>query len=239
MRRLLIFAAVVIVLTAAVYGGWLWWMRTGEWGLPVGSVIEVPSSTADNDYLAVILSGDGGWADLDRELGQRLSHDGISVLGFDVMKYFWKTRTPDEMSGDIVKILRIYRERWRKKHLVLIGYSFGGDVMPFLINRLPDDIRKDVSLVVFLAASHYANWEVRIGDWMTDVPHEDATETVPEALRMKDIRMLCVYGAEETEKSLCPALPAGMAEILRKPGGHHFDGNYEALATDILQRLEH
>lgn len=236
MRKSFIVVAVLIVVG---YGSWLWWMRTGEWGLPVGSVVEVPPQTTGSNYLAIILSGDGGWADLDRDIGQSLSENGIAVLGFDVMKYFWKTRTPDEMSADIIRILRLYRKRWQKKQLILIGYSFGGDVMPFLINRLPDDIRPDVSLTVLLSPGRYANWEVRVGDWMTDTPHKDATPTVPEALRMKDIRMLCIYGKEEEEESLCPVLPAAMTETISKPGGHHFDGDYQALTADILHRLKH
>ncbi len=237
MRKLFIALVSVAVLGAALWGGWLWYMRTGDWGLPVGSVVEVPAAKPTSSDLVLILSGDGGWADLDKQLGKYLSDAGVSVLGFDVMKYFWEKRTPDDMSRDIVKILRIYKERWKKDRLVLIGYSFGADVMASLVNRLPDDIRRSVDLVVLLGPALYANWEVRINDWMTDVPHEDATETLPEARRMAGVPILCVYGEEEAEKSLCPRLPDGIAEILKKPGGHHFDENYETLTNVILHRL--
>lgn len=212
-------------------------MRTGEWGLPVGSVVEMPVEKPVNRDLVIILSGDGGWADLDKQLGKNLVEEGIAVLGFDVMKYFWKTRTADEMAKDIVKILRLYKQRWQKDRLILIGYSFGADVMSSLVNRLPDDIRKSVALVVFLGPALYANWEVRVGDWMTDIPHEDATEILPEAQRMSGVKMLCIYGEEEADKSLCPLLPAGMADVIKKPGGHHFDENYLALTHDILKRI--
>src|SRR5262245_60453823 len=39
--------------------------------------------------LAVIYSGDGGWRDLDRTVGEWLAAHGIHVVGVDALRYFW------------------------------------------------------------------------------------------------------------------------------------------------------
>jgi type IV secretory pathway VirJ component len=46
--------------------------------------------------MAIIYSGDGGWADLDRRLGIAFIDRGIPVLGINTFKYYWRKRTPDE-----------------------------------------------------------------------------------------------------------------------------------------------
>jgi type IV secretory pathway VirJ component len=45
--------------------------------------------------------------------------------------------------------------------------------------------------------------------------------------------VLCIYGEDEHD-SLCPKLDPGKFNIVRVKGGHHFDGNYAALADHIL-----
>ncbi|MBI3776749.1 MAG: virulence factor, partial [Gammaproteobacteria bacterium] len=51
-------------------------------------LIEVPV-TSNSDAFAVILSGDGGWASLDRELAGAITAQGIPVVGWDSLHYYW------------------------------------------------------------------------------------------------------------------------------------------------------
>ncbi len=50
--------------------------------------------------------------------------------------------------------------------MVLIGFSFGADVLPFLINRLPPEVRADVSLVTLLAPERATAFEVQATGWV-------------------------------------------------------------------------
>ena len=56
---------------------------------------------------------------------------------------------------------------------------------------------------------------------------------VPEVEKLRGLRLLCVYGADETDSS-CPRLPPSLARIERLSGGHHFGGDYAALARLVL-----
>src|SRR5690348_3396166 len=40
-----------------------------------------------SNALAIVLSGDGGWADIDRQIGQTLAERGVDVIGFDDRAY--------------------------------------------------------------------------------------------------------------------------------------------------------
>jgi len=45
--------------------------------------------------------------------------------------------------------------------------------------------------------------------------------------------MQCIYGQDETDTA-CPTLELRGVETFRRNGGHHYDGNYAALAELIL-----
>lgn len=205
--------------------------------MPKDSVIELQAGEGANRDLAIIISGDGGWADLDKQVGNRLVGRGTSVIGLDAYKYFTETRSPDDTARDVNAVLAYYLKAWNKDRLVLIGYSFGGAVMPFILNRMPDALRGHVALTVLLSTTTYANWEIHWGDWLHDEPHKSARPLAPELAKLGAVKMLCVYGVEEAEHSICPSLKNEAAEVLKLPGGHHFDENYVSLADQVLRRL--
>lgn len=196
-------------------------------------LVEVPARAPAGDALAVILSGDGGWAGLDRELAAALATRGYPVVGLDSLQYFWKRRTPDEAGHDLARVLRHYLATWDKERAILIGYSRGADVLPFMANRLPADLRTRVALVALVGPSTTVEFEFHVGDWLRNTDRPAALPVAPEVGKLHGLRLLCVHGADETD-SLCPRLPAGMARTERLGGGHHFGGDYAALARLVL-----
>ncbi len=199
-------------------------------------LVELRAETENNDMFAIILSGDGGWADLDRDFGNAFQKHGLSTVGFDCLKYFWKPRHPAEASQDLEVIIRHYSEHWGKKRVLLVGFSFGANWLPFMVNRLPSDLQKQVHQVVLLAPSEPANLEIKMGDWLKDVSRPGALTVTPEAERIK-LPLLCVYGIEEEQKSVCTQLQNPKLQILRMPGGHHFDNQYSIIEDTILHGI--
>lgn len=53
---------------------------------------------------------------------------------------------------------RLY-SAWGRKWVLLIGYSLGADVMPFLAGRLPEDLRQQVAAVTLLGPGRTASFE--------------------------------------------------------------------------------
>jgi len=195
---------------------------------------EVPAvGTEYADTLAIILSGDGGWASIDKEVAAELARRGIATVGISSLKYFWQARTPESTAQDIARVAAHYGALWHRSKLLLLGYSFGADVMPFVFNRLPEALQQQVTLVALLAPTATAEFEFHVSDWLGG-DSKSARPTAPELAKLQAVRVLCLQG--EAEQALnCSGAPQGKNVTL--PGGHHFDGNYAALTRLVLNEL--
>jgi type IV secretory pathway VirJ component len=196
-------------------------------------VVEVPAQrgTAVTDTFAIVMSGDGGWAGLDKEVADALSAHGIPVVGLDSLRYFWSARTAEALARDTDHMIRYYLAHLGKKRVLLIGYSQGADVLPFAVNRLPPATRKTVALVVLMGMSEHALFEFHVSSWISN----DTTGplTLPEVKRIGGVPVLCIYGDGDKD-SLCPELDSAKVRVVKLPGGHHFNGDYAGLARVIL-----
>jgi len=207
--------------------------QAGTAGLPL---TEIRAPEEDPRIFAVMLSGDGGWAALDRGVSATLAAKGISTVGWDSLGYYWKARSPDEATRDLTRVLRHYLDAWQKERVMLIGYSFGADVLPFLANGLPPELRGRVELLVFLGLGPAAMFEFHLSDWLATGRGEDALPVLPQIQNLGWTRSLCVYGADEDD-SLCPALKQLGVDVLKVPGDHHFGGDYAGVAALILRAV--
>jgi type IV secretory pathway VirJ component len=195
--------------------------------LPV-AVVPAAGSSAE---FALLLSGDGGWAGLDQELAARLAASGVPTVGLNSLKYFWTQRTADETARDVARLMRHYLAAWSKERVILVGYSFGADVLPFVVNRLPPELRARIASVSLLGIDSNASFEVSVADW---VGGGDGAPTRPEVAALSHVPVLCIYGEGESD-SICPGLPAGANLARAQVGkGHHFSGEYATLADRIL-----
>ncbi len=193
--------------------------------------MEVPASRPQGDLLGVIYSGDGGWAGLDREVARALSAQGIPVVGVDSLRYFWTARTPEGGAGDLARLLRHYLSAWKREKVLLVGYSFGADALPFLASRLPADLAERVRLLALIGPSHDASLEIHVAEWLGGGKGE--YRLLPELKKLAGRPLLCLYGQKDGD-SLCPDLPKGQGQAAQLPGGHHFGGDYESVARLLL-----
>ncbi|MGY6161242.1 virulence factor family protein [Paraburkholderia strydomiana] len=195
-------------------------------------LIELPAAHP-NGLMAIVISGDGGWRDLDKTIAQALQKDGVSVIGWDSLRYFWSEKPPAQTSRDLARVMQTYGARWHAQHIALIGYSFGADVMPFAYNRLPDALRAKVSLISLLGFAPDADFQIRVGGWLGMPASDKALKVRPELTRVPPAIVQCIYGADE-EDTLCPTLTKTGIEVIRTSGDHHFGGDYNALERRIL-----
>jgi type IV secretory pathway VirJ component len=129
-------------------------------------IVEVSAKRAGST-LAILISGDGGWAGIDKAVGASLAEKGIAVVGVDSLRYFWKERTPQSAAADVNRIVQHYLNGWDKKDILLIGYSQGADILPFVVNRLPAATRADVRLVAMLGLGERAVFEFHLANWLS------------------------------------------------------------------------
>jgi type IV secretory pathway VirJ component len=194
-------------------------------------VVEVPAA-GRSDLFAVLLSGDGGWAGIDKELAAALAAHGIPVAGIDSLRYFWSPRTPEGLAHDVDRTLRYYGAHWHKSRALLLGYSQGADVLPFAVNRLPPSTRAALALTVLIGLGPDAAFEFHVANW---IGRSGGLPVRPEMDKLAGNATLCLYGKDDSE-SICPKLAPAHARVIQLAGGHHFGGDYEGLASLILQQ---
>ena len=133
-------------------------------GLPLE---EVPATGhAGSDMFAVLMTGDGGWADLDKHVSARLAARGIPVVGWNSLDYYWTPRTPATAAADLDRIIRYYAAKWGRARVLVAGYSFGADVAPFLVNRLPESTKARVVRVALVGPSASATFAFHVSEWL-------------------------------------------------------------------------
>ena len=182
--------------------------------------------------VAIFLTGDGGWRRIDEQIKRRLNEKNVPVVGFLTPNFFSKRKTQDESACALEQVIR----ETSSDRVILIGFSRGADVLPFMISGLSSDIRSKIRVVALLGLEpsidfHYHPSWIPFFHW-----HEQQFRVLPETEKMRDLRVLCVYGEREKD-SLCPAIAAWATEV-RMKGGHHFAGNYNAVADAILSAAQ-
>jgi type IV secretory pathway VirJ component len=178
--------------------------------------------------LAIVLSGDGGWRDLDKTIAENLRDRGVSVVGWDSLRYFWHERTPEELARDLDGVITSHVQKWNARAVGLIGYSFGADVLPFAYNRLPPATRARVKQVSLLGFSPNADFQFHVTAWLGV---ESSAHALPDRARSgaRPFELLqCFYGEDEDDTA-CPDLKSRGAEVIATSGSHHFDGDYPRL----------
>jgi len=199
-------------------------------------LIEVPSTKGASDTLVVFVSGDGGWAAIDKSIAKVLADSGMPVVGLNALQYFWTKRTPDSAARDLQQICNRYLTSWKKERLLLVGYSRGADVLPFMAARLSPELRSKIRLVALLGPSPKVQFEFHVADWL----HSSAAglPVKPEIDKLTSHRILCLSG-EDDKESLCRGLRSSPTmNVVMLKGSHHFDGGYEKLGRIILEQLK-
>ena len=200
-------------------------------------LVEVPSIGQSKDIMAVFVSGDGGWSITDRGLSRVLSQNGIPVVGLNSLHYFWTRRTPEIAAKDLERILNYYISIWKKKKAIIIGYSMGADVVPFMLNRLPEETLSKVQSVVLLGPSHNVDFQFHLTNWLGGSQGREALAVIPEVEKLKGKNIICVYGIKDSD-TICNSLPSGTAKVIELTGGHRIGRNYEGIANVILEKAE-
>ncbi|HWL69519.1 MAG TPA: AcvB/VirJ family lysyl-phosphatidylglycerol hydrolase [Geminicoccus sp.] len=225
-------------LARAIDAGLVLWAPPGDEGAPLADLplVELPAEGPGHTF-ALVLSGDGGWRDLDKSIADYFVAHGLPTLGLDSLRYFWKARQPAEVAGDLDRIVRHYRRQWGKDRVALVGYSFGADVLPAVWPLLAPQTQAAITQVSLLALGVSADFEFHLTDWV-GWASPDARPIPPDLARMDRSRVQCFFGADEpADETGCRSAEANGAELVERPGGHHFDGDYAAIAARILAGL--
>lgn len=183
----------------------------------------------------VFFSGDGGWQSIDDGLAQKLKARGVATIGWSSFTYFWRARKPSEVVTDLTRVLDVLDGT--TVPIYVGGYSFGAEMAPVTVAKLPDAERARVAGLVLLAPSPSASFKVNPLDWVR-TPPVDPKHRVDDAVRtLSGLWTICLVGNDDDDAA-CDALKTFPGvEVVTMPGDHHFGGSADGLATAIGNRL--
>jgi type IV secretory pathway VirJ component len=201
-------------------------------------LIERPAAGFGSTF-AVLMTGDGGWAAADRSVSASLASHGVPVVALDAPRYLAEGRTPDESARDLARIIRHYERTWRRSHVLALGYSRGADIVPFMVARLPNDLRRDVTLVALLGPSAWVGFRFHAVDLIANVRRAGDLPVRPEVERLAGTPVLCIYGRNDRH-AICPELDSTLARLVVRDGGHGVrEAEGPALVDTILRYNNH
>ena len=213
-------------------------VQSAQGGVPVADLPlrELPVATSGH-ALAVLITGDGGYSDGDRGIAETLVAHGIPVAVLDSRAYLHDKRLPDQVAQDASRIMRHYLAAWHRDSVILVGYSRGADMAPFIVTRLSPELRGRLSLLAMIGLAERASFEFHWLDLIRDTKRSSDYPVAPEVLKVHGVHMLCLYAAKDKD-SLCPSFPPSVMRVEQMGGRHSLSGaDGAAVAQRILREL--
>lgn len=185
-----------------------------------------------NAPLVLLISGDGGWYHFEQSIANNLAKKGIPTIGLNARKYFWSRRTPGETAEDMSVVLNFYSKEWHREKIVIIGYSLGAEIVPFIVNRLSESIKRKIESTVLLSPDISTDFEIHLSNMVGIGSKQNTYNTIKEIIKMRDVPTLLIFG--EDEKSRVPGLLSGTSMKIRTiPGDHHYKSNLPLVMQTI------
>lgn len=193
-------------------------IEQNDYNLPV---IVYPTANLLSKRILFLFSGDGGWLEFEDKLATEYSKRGFNVIGFNSRSYFWEQKTPQETADDVFLLIDKYNALYNTNRIFLCGFSFGGDVVPFIYNYLPPRIREKVVGIQLLSPFSSSDFKVHTSDLLNIGGDNRPYKVAPEVEKI-EIPVYCFYGEAEEVKPLSELkMPNFKLSIVA--GGHRYD----------------
>lgn len=203
--------------------------------------VYAPASPSERP-LILLLSGEGGWRAFDDKLARWMAEAGYRVGGFDAMKYFWKAQ--DDRAALAVDVRRLVdafaKDAGRPpgSKVVLVGFSFGADLAPWIAGAGGWDGR--IAGLVMLGPDATGSLEFRLSEMLGFEQHDHVFDVGHALGSCASIPKVFVHGGADRGSS-APALHAAAPDpkrLLTVDGAdHHFSGKDAALREALLTAL--
>ncbi|MDE3211598.1 MAG: virulence factor family protein [Bacteroidota bacterium] len=206
-------------------------VHTAAQDLPITSWDQ---STRDKP-LVLYLSGDGGINRFSTDLCENIHDNGFEVYALNSRSYFYSRKTPDETAEALGSFLNEKLNGRPNQQVVLIGYSFGADVLPFILNRLQAPLHDKVLVTFLVASSGSTDFEIHWADILGGNSRR-SMDVVSEINKVGAERLVIISASDDRNLDINRiTLSKYTREVL--PGGHHFDGNTDEISKVILSHI--
>jgi type IV secretory pathway VirJ component len=180
------------------------------------------------------ISGDGGFNKFSTSLCEALNKDDFDVIALNSKIYFDDKKTPEQTTLDITNFLSKKLAGRQNQQVIFIGYSFGADVLPFVLNRLPKNFQYDVKTSFILASSGSTDFEIHWSD-LFGGNSKRSMDVVTEINKLQNKKIVIIDGTGDHH--LDRNLITIKYTYFILPGGHHFDGDIDEVANQLVTNM--
>lgn len=181
------------------------------------------------------ISGDGGWNKFSTAFIQNLSSKGYKIVGLNAREYFWHKKDAVQTAEDMSLVITSHMKTAKNKSFVLIGYSFGADVIPFIVSHSNAEITANLKYLILMSPSSSTDFEVHISE-LLGVGNNNGL-SVPAEINKIEKPVLFVFGDKEDDFPM-KDIRIKNYKVEKLPGGHHYDGDPSAVCNVILPYLK-
>lgn len=193
------------------------------------------TAVAHDKPVIFYITGDGGFNKFSTGLCESLNKKGYDVFALNTKSYFWDKKTPEQTASDVNNYLIKKLAGRKNQQVVLLGYSFGADVLPFVIKRLSKNIHEKVLVSFLMASSGSTDFEIHWSD-IFGGNKKRSMDVVTEINKLTNDKIVIISGSDDGNLAVNKiTLKRYTHEVL--PGGHHFDGDTEEITRVILKHV--
>ena len=186
-----------------------------------------------NKPMVVYITGDGGWNSFSATVAKLLAAKGYPVVALNSKKYFWKKKTAQLAGQALEKMINDYSKAWEREKVILLGYSFGADVLPFGYSYLSENSKRMVQKVVLLSPSGKTDFEIHLSYGMS--LGADAQSVVKSINNLLNKPIDLIAGQDEEDFKFS-GITNKNCTVIKLPGGHHYDGDEERVVSYIIKK---
>jgi type IV secretory pathway VirJ component len=164
-----------------------------------------------------------------------LTQHGIPVVGITTPALFSRSRTRDELDAIVADGIRTTLARTGAKRVVVMGQSYGADIVQTGLADLPASLRARVAAIVLILPGNTVFYRADPSGLLYDHGTPDSMGATT-GNRLTWAPLTCIYGVEETD-SLCPLLTIPNARKVGMPGGHNIRHDASRLLAHVLAAI--
>lgn len=200
-------------------------------GLP----IKEWNASTHNKPLLFFISGDGGFNKFSTGLCESLNQEDYDIIALNSKSYFYDKKTPEQTASDISEYLSKKLAGRTNQQIAFIGYSFGADVLPFVLNRLPKNILEKVVASFMMASSGSTDFEIHWLDMLGDNKKRNM-DVVSEINKTVGVETVIITGSDDNNLDV-KRITLKNYTLVVLPGGHHFNGDIDEIVEKIVKYL--
>jgi type IV secretory pathway VirJ component len=193
----------------------------------------LPSQINENLPLVFFISGDGGWSVFDQGISEILVEKGMPVIGLNSRKYFWNEKQPKQVADEISRAVEYYMKQWNRNTFVLVGYSFGACVAPFIIPELASSLNESLKGVYCFSPDETGDFKIHLTD-LLNLTTNQKYDVLGQMKKIELWKPLCIFGDDEDPEERTHFENEGI-QVKILPGDHHYSNNYKAVAEIIFK----